>query len=57
MNEQEQHNVVWYEKTFLVEEACNYVLHFEGVDYYTQVWLNGELLGDPRGGYETLVLI
>ena len=52
INEQEQHNVVWYEKTFSVEDAGNYVLNFEGVDYYTQVWLNGELLGDHRGGYE-----
>ena len=52
IDEQEQHSVVWYEKTFIVDDLDNRVLTFEGSDYYTKVWLNGELLGDHRGAYE-----
>lgn len=52
INEKEQHSIVWYEKVFQVEDLDNRVLTFEGSDYYTKVWLNGELLGDHRGGYE-----
>lgn len=52
INEQDEHKIVWYEKTISIDDFANHVLVFEGVDYYTQVWLNGQLLGDHRGGYE-----
>ncbi|WP_281738348.1 glycoside hydrolase family 2 protein [Enterococcus dispar] len=46
------HEVVWYEKTFEINDIKNMSLIFEGVDYNTQVWLNGQLLGSHEGAYE-----
>jgi beta-mannosidase len=44
---------VWYYKkefTFPEEAKGNYILlNFDGVDYFTKVWLNGHLLGIHRG--------
>lgn len=59
------HKVVWYERTIQVttpEDAPKnkqgnklankrLLLHFEGVDFYTKVWVNGQLAGTHRGGY------
>jgi beta-mannosidase len=44
----------WYRKTFTVplEHAGKSIrLVFEGSDYFTSVWLNGEKLGDHEGCY------
>ncbi|MBP1039887.1 glycoside hydrolase family 2 [Vagococcus sp. BWB3-3] len=43
--------VVWYQKEVKVEEGKAYLLHFEGVDYDTQVWVNGEKIGNHQGAY------
>jgi beta-galactosidase/beta-glucuronidase len=48
----EQHRTVWYQRDFQVNSSENHVLYFEGVDYETQVWLNGHLIGSHKGGYE-----
>ena len=32
-------------------EKENYLLHFEGSDFITKVWVNGQYVGDHRGGY------
>ena len=50
---QERHSRVWYERTLSLEkeEEKRYLLHFEGCDFYTKVWVNGELAGSHRGGY------
>lgn len=49
------HNHVWYSRTFHVVkellEGKRLILHFEGSDFYTKVWVNGQLLGEHRGGY------
>jgi beta-mannosidase len=44
----------WYRKRFTLpaEQAGQSVrLVFEGVDYFTSVWLNGEKLGEHEGAY------
>ncbi|WP_236674773.1 glycoside hydrolase family 2 protein [Enterococcus sp. BWR-S5] len=52
INNQAHHSVVWYEKQLTLDEAKRYTIIFEGADYYSQVWLNGQLLGTHRGAYE-----
>ena len=50
---QEKHSRVWYERKLSLEkkEEKRYLLHFEGCDFYTKVWVNGELAGSHTGGY------
>lgn len=50
-----KHENVWYSRTIT---ACaeklqgnRYILHFEGCDYITKVWLNGQFVGSHQGGY------
>ncbi|MHC0037090.1 glycoside hydrolase family 2 protein [Pseudoneobacillus sp. C159] len=45
---------VWFRKTFNVPKqwAGNQVaIHFEGVNYYCEVWLNGQKVGSHEGGW------
>lgn len=51
IKEETFHSVVWYERDFSVELEKDYLLHFEGSDYKTEVWLNGKKVGENRGGY------
>ncbi len=51
IDDQKRHDIIWYEQTFLKPEKERTVLHFEGSDYQTSVWLNGTHLGDEEGGY------
>ncbi len=52
INDETFHPVVWYEK-FIHLNADNdrVLLNFEGVDYSTKVWINGEFAGSHIGGY------
>lgn len=52
INDPAHHKIVWYQTTFEAESTDNQVLYFEGVDFESQVWLNGHLLGTHKGGYE-----
>lgn len=49
------HNAVWYNRkiNILEEQLKNkkVLLHFEGSDYFTKVWINGEYIGNNEGGY------
>ncbi len=49
------HNNVWYRRTISVtgRELENHraVLHFEGSDFLTKVWVNGRFAGRHTGGY------
>lgn len=49
----EQHNVIWYKKKFTYElsEKQDLLLHFEAVDYESDVWINGIYLGKNIGGW------
>ena len=45
---------VWYRRHFQVPAARRgqrLLLHFGAVDYSARVWLNGQFLGEHRGGY------
>ncbi len=45
---------VWYRRTFDLPAAMvgkRVLLHFGAVDWYTRVWVNGQLVGEHRGGY------
>ncbi|WP_426291631.1 glycoside hydrolase family 2 protein [Dyadobacter endophyticus] len=43
----------WYRKTFAWKPAAGkrVILHFDGAYYKTNVWLNGQKVGEHEGGY------
>lgn len=47
------HNSVWYQKKFAYKPQAGrrVLLHFEGSDYVTKVWVNGSLAGAHTGAY------
>ncbi len=49
------HPVVWYERTIEVTHDKNVLLHFEGADYYTTLWVNGVKVGNHQGAYTAFV--
>lgn len=55
INEQEHHKNIWYNRMLeLTEEELEkkkVLLHFEGSDFYTKVWVNGTFVGSHKGGY------
>ena len=44
---------VWYQKKLMLKKDLRgrLLLHFGAVDYACSVWLNGEPVGEHRGGY------
>jgi len=44
-------DTVWYQRNFKRHEAVRTLLHFEGSDDHTMVWLNGHFVGENLGGY------
>ena len=45
---------VWYRRTFRLSHLCSgerLILHFEAVDYRTNVWVNGAKVCEHEGGY------
>jgi beta-mannosidase len=49
----DHHGVVWFRFEFWYESQDEYAtLHFDGVDYQTKVYLNGQYLGDHTGYFE-----
>ena len=50
-----RHDVVWYKRNFEInaknKQGKKVILHFEGSDYNTQVWVNGSFAGSHDGGY------
>lgn len=53
VDRQEDFDSVWYSRTFSFERKKNtrILLHFDGADYFADVWLNGEYVGCHEGGY------
>ncbi len=46
---------VWYRRGFRIPsrwQGKRVLLHFEAVDWYAKVWVNGQLVGEHRGGYD-----
>lgn len=46
---------VWYRKSFDFSQKMHkkerLILHFEGADHHTRVWVNGKYVGENFGGY------
>ena len=55
IQDERRHDNIWYHRTFFVDgdrlENERYILHFEGSDYKTKVWVNGYFVGSHEGGY------
>jgi beta-galactosidase/beta-glucuronidase len=47
------HRVLWYRRTFTAPQNDHerLLLHFAAVDYAAQVWVNGQLVAQHRGGH------
>ena len=47
------HSAVWYNRKFSLtaDDLKGLLLHFEGSDFYTKVWINGKFVGENKGGY------
>lgn len=48
-------NSLWYERTFTVPskwKGKDILLHFGGVDWKSEVYVNGQLVGEHKGGYD-----
>ena len=56
INIQTRCDYVWYQRKLNLtkEEGKRVILHFEGSDYVTKVYLNGQLVGVETGGYHRL---
>lgn len=55
IQDETRHDNIWYRREIDVESeklrGNRYVLHFEGSDFHTKIWVNGQYVGDHRGGY------
>lgn len=54
---EERHDVVWYSRSLTIKEEAlrgRVILHLEGCDYETFVWVNGVFIGSDTGGYHRL---
>ncbi len=55
IQDESRHDYIWYGKQIRVEGERllkeNLVIHFEGSDFLTTLWVNGRMAGSHRGGY------
>ena len=55
IGETERHDFLWYERDIEIDREKlkdhRYLLHFEGSDFCTKLWVNGEYAGSHCGGY------
>lgn len=53
IHDETRHDHVWYQKKVRLtpETGKKVLLHFEGSDYLTSVWINGVYAGNHKGGY------
>lgn len=52
----EPHSLVWYARTISGREGKRTILHLDGADYDTEVYVNGVLAGCHRGAYSRFSL-
>lgn len=52
IHETDAHDIVWYRRSFKIVRHSKqlYRLHFGAVDYYADVFMNGQLVGQHEGG-------
>lgn len=56
IHDESHHAVVWYEREVeITKMEKDVLLHFEGSDYATTVWVNGKVVGEHRGCYTAFV--
>lgn len=55
IQDETRHDNIWYRRTIQVDGSKlkdnNYILHFEGSDFVTKLWVNGQYAGSHKGGY------
>ena len=54
IGDETHHETVWYHRTFIRDSSRSgrhLLLHLEGCDFETDVWVNGIHVGSHRGGY------
>ena len=52
IGDEARHDVVWYRRSFNAKKSDKKTfVHFEGCDFITDVWINGEHSGRHVGGY------
>lgn len=55
IQDETMHEHIWYQRTITVSTEDilekKALLHFEGSDYLTKVWVNGQFVGQHQGGY------
>ena len=58
IGETRAHSSVWYERRVHIgrDEGERVLLHFEGADYETRVFVNGKFAGEHRGACERFTL-
>lgn len=53
------HEILWYSREFTLPGAFagkRVLLHFGAVDYRAEIWINGEMAGEHRGGHTSFKL-
>ena len=51
----EKNQALWYEREFVMPKKWkgnNVILHFDAVDWHAEVYVNGVLVGEHKGGYD-----
>lgn len=51
IGDEKVHQNIWYSKDIKLSKTNRTLLHLEGSDYITKVWLNGIFIGENKGGY------
>ncbi len=55
IQDEARHDHIWYHRIITVEadrlKDHRFLIHFEGSDFHTKLWVNGQYAGDHRGGY------
>ncbi len=55
IQDESRHDNIWYRRKVYVDgsklERKRYIIHFEGSDFVTKLWVNGQYAGSHRGGY------
>lgn len=55
IQDEKRHDNIWYQRPLDVDavklRGNRYILHFEGSDYRTKVWVNAQYVGSHEGGY------
>lgn len=55
IQDESRHDNIWYHRIININKKLlrenDYILHFEGSDFITKVWVNGQYVGNHRGGY------